>query len=77
MPTTAHSDFLENRRTAHRVFLIREKRDRFNPFRHFPWDYQDLATGNLEAAGDIAINQGQSEAPLPHHTLIGTGGVDD
>jgi hypothetical protein len=72
MPTTAHSDFLENRRTAHRVFLIREKRDRFNPFRHFPWDYQDLATGNLEA-GDIAINQGQSEAHLHPQLIIFTG----
>ncbi|KAK0649875.1 hypothetical protein B0T16DRAFT_137639 [Cercophora newfieldiana] len=44
----ATPDFLENRRTAHRVFLVREKRDRFNPFRHFPWDYSDIDTGNLE-----------------------------
>jgi len=44
----ADPNLLETRRSAHRVFLVREKRDRFNPFRHIPWDYPTTDTNDLE-----------------------------
>ncbi|KAK4445457.1 vacuolar calcium ion transporter [Podospora aff. communis PSN243] len=44
----ADPDLLETRRSAHRVFLVREKRDRFNPFRHIPWDYPTADTNDIE-----------------------------
>ena len=40
-------EFFESRRNAHRVFRAREGADRFNPFRHFPWDFND--SDSLEA----------------------------
>ncbi|KAM7214884.1 vacuolar calcium ion transporter [Rhypophila decipiens] len=41
VPDTESPPLPESRRTVHRVFLIRQKRDRFNPFRHIPWDYTE------------------------------------
>ncbi|KAM7199039.1 vacuolar calcium ion transporter [Rhypophila sp. PSN 637] len=52
VPDTESPPLPESRRTAHRVFLIRQKRDWFNPFRHIPWDYtEENLIADPEAAG--------------------------
>lgn len=42
-----YADLFDGRRNAHRVFRTRKGADRFNPFRHIPWDYKE--TKDLEA----------------------------
>lgn len=69
----------ESRRTAHRVFRSLKGGDRFNPFRHIPWDYPkeplasdpEAANGTVGDEGNSHGVQGKSEDSGPNHTLAG------
>jgi len=49
----------ESRRTAHRVFVNRKKRDNLNPFRHIPWDYTKESTEANGSAGEEGYDHGR------------------